>query len=133
MTDYLLAEEAGKAPTPAQVLTTHPEVQQELTTYFELRGTVPRLGASPSDPGPLADAVSGLLSDASAAQRMAAEAKQMVRQRYAWPSIAASTAAAYRATIADAPENRAQARARLAAGRPAIVVPDGNLLSLDTS
>jgi glycogen(starch) synthase len=79
----------------------------------------------------LADAVSGLLSDDAAARRMAAEAKQMVHQRYAWPSIAATTAAAYRATIADAPENRAQARAKLAAGRPTIVVPGGNLLSLD--
>lgn len=79
----------------------------------------------------LADAVSGLLADARAARRMAAEAKQMVHERYAWPSIAASTAAAYRATIADAPPNRAEARAKLAVRRPTIVVPEGNLLSLD--
>ncbi len=81
--------------------------------------------------GALADAVSGLLADEPAAQRMAAEAKQMVHERYAWPSIAASTAAAYRATIADAPENKAQVRARRAADRPTIIVPEGNLLSLD--
>ena len=60
-----------------------------------------------------------------------AEAKQMVSERYGWASIAASTAAAYRATIAQAPENRARARARTAVGHPAIVVPEGNLLSPD--
>jgi glycogen synthase len=79
----------------------------------------------------LADAVSGLLADAASARRMAARAKRMVRERYAWPTIASRTVGTYRSTIAGAPENRAQARAKLAAGRPAIVVPDGNLLSLD--
>jgi glycogen(starch) synthase len=81
--------------------------------------------------GALADAVSGLLADEPAAKRMAAEAKQMVSDRYCWSSIAGKTAAAYRTTIADAPENRAQSRARLAVGHPTIVVPEGNLLSLD--
>jgi glycogen(starch) synthase len=78
----------------------------------------------------LADAVSELLSNSSAAQQMAARAKRMVHERYAWPTIATRTAETYRSVIADAPENRAQARARLAAERPAIVVPEGNLLSL---
>ena len=83
------------------------------------------------DPSALADAVSGLLADAHAAKRMANQARTMVRTRYGWSSIAAKTAETYRATIANTPENRAQARARLATTRPAIVVPEGNLLALD--
>jgi glycogen(starch) synthase len=53
----------------------------------------------------------------------------MVARRYGWASIAAQTAAVYRQTVATTPAGRAQPRARLAAGRPAIVVPDGNLLA----
>jgi hypothetical protein len=51
--------------------------------------------------------------------------------RYGWTSIAARTGAAYRHTIDNTPENRARSRARLATGRPTIVVPEGNLLALD--
>lgn len=83
------------------------------------------------DPEALAHAVAGLLGDDQAARHMARRARTMVRTRYDWPGIATRTAATYRATIADQPENRAEARARLAAHRPAIVVPEGNLLALD--
>jgi glycogen(starch) synthase len=62
---------------------------------------------------------------------MARQARDMVATRYGWASIAARTAGAYRHTIDNTPENRAQARARLATTRPSIVVPDGNLLALD--
>jgi glycogen(starch) synthase len=84
------------------------------------------------NPQALANAVSGLLSDETAARRMAKQARVMVESRYGWSSIATKTAAAYADTIANTPENRAQARAKLAAQRP-IVVPEGNLLALDAS
>jgi glycogen(starch) synthase len=83
------------------------------------------------DPDALAAAVSTLLHDQRSARRMARRARVMVRTRYGWPAIAARTAAAYRATIDNTPEKQAQARARLATRRPAIVVPEGNLLALD--
>jgi glycogen(starch) synthase len=81
------------------------------------------------DPDALAEAVSLLLGDEQGARRMASRARVMVRSRYGWAAIAASTAAAYRDTIANTPENRAQARAKLAPTRARIVVPEGNLLA----
>jgi glycogen synthase len=83
------------------------------------------------NPDALADAVSTLLSDEPAARRMADQARAMVQTRYGWCAIAHATADSYRSTVAAAPENRAQARARLVTGRPTIVVPEGNLLTLD--
>jgi glycogen(starch) synthase len=85
------------------------------------------------DPDALAAAVSYLLGDETSARRMAKQARAMVTARYGWGAIAARTAAAYADTIANTPENRAQARAKLASGRPTIVVPEGNLLALDAS
>jgi glycogen(starch) synthase len=85
------------------------------------------------DPDALAGAVSTLLTDATGARRMADQARTMVQTRYGWAAIAASTAAAYADTIANTPENRAQARAKLAQPRPTITVPNGNLLALDAS
>jgi glycogen synthase len=81
------------------------------------------------DPAALADAVSTLLADGTAARRMAREARRMVSDRYGWASIAARTAATYRHTVDNTPEN--QARARLASTKRTIVVPEGNLLALD--
>jgi glycogen(starch) synthase len=81
------------------------------------------------DPAALASAVSSLLADEASARAMARRARAMVARRYGWASIAAQTAAVYRQTVATTPAGRAQPRARLAAGRPAIVVPDGNLLA----
>jgi glycogen synthase len=81
------------------------------------------------DAAALADAVSTLLADATAARRMAGEARRMVDDRYGWASIAARTAATYRHTVGNTPEN--QARGRLATAKRTIVVPEGNLLALD--
>ncbi|GAA5183184.1 glycosyltransferase family 4 protein [Rugosimonospora acidiphila] len=81
------------------------------------------------DPGALAAAVAALLADAPAARRMADQARAMVLARYGWTAIAQRTAAAYADVVANTPEN--QARAKLAAGRPRIVVPEGNLLAVD--
>jgi glycogen(starch) synthase len=83
------------------------------------------------DPDALAAAVTSLLADGPGARRMARQARAMVRSRYGWAAIADRTAATYADVVAGTPENRAQARARLATGRPRIVVPDGNLLALD--
>jgi glycogen(starch) synthase len=78
------------------------------------------------DPDALADAVSGLLADQDAARGMAERARAMVETRFGWDSIAARTAAAYAAvTAAGAP------RVPPPADRPALVVPEGNLLALD--
>jgi glycogen(starch) synthase len=81
------------------------------------------------DPAALASAVSGLLADEASARAMARRARAMVARRYGWASIAAQTAAVYRRTVATTPASRAEARARLATGRPTIVVPEGNLLA----
>jgi glycogen(starch) synthase len=55
----------------------------------------------------------------------------MVSERYGWPTIAANTADVYATAIAEAPGFAAkQAAAILEHGRPQIVVPDGNLLTL---
>ena len=82
------------------------------------------------NPEALAEAVSTLLADNPTARRMAHQARTMVRSRYDWTGIAARTADAYRATIDNTPERRAQARARLAVRRAPIVVPEGNLLAV---
>jgi glycogen synthase len=81
------------------------------------------------DPAALASAVSSLLADEPSARAMARRARAMVARRYGWASIADRTAAVYRQTLATTPASRAEARARLATGRPAIVVPEGNLLA----
>jgi glycogen(starch) synthase len=83
------------------------------------------------NPEALAAAVAALLSDEPAARRMARQARAMVRARYGWAAIAARTAAAYADVVTNTPERHAQARARLAAGRRQIVVPEGNLLAMD--
>jgi glycogen(starch) synthase len=83
------------------------------------------------NPDALADAVSTLLSDEMAARKMADQARKMVQTKYGWQAIAARTADAYRTAVTQAPENQAEARARRLASRPAIVVPEGNLLALD--
>jgi glycogen(starch) synthase len=61
---------------------------------------------------------------------MASQARRMVQTRYGWSAIARKTAASYRAAVTGAPEAQAQARAKLLAARPTIVVPEGNLLAL---
>ena len=77
----------------------------------------------------LADAVSTLVSDRDGARQMAGRARQMVAGRYGWSSIAGRTVAAYAGAIDSTPEHTALTRARLAAGRPDLVVPEGNLLA----
>jgi serine/threonine-protein kinase len=57
---YLLAEERGNAPAPAQVVADYPQLAQELTTFFECRQEVPRFRATGLDTGPLAQTVAGL-------------------------------------------------------------------------
>lgn len=76
------------------------------------------------NPDALADAVGMLLSDEILARRVARCARDMVRRRYGWPTIAARTAAAYRAAIRHTPET---------GPRPPLVVPEGNLLQRDAA
>ncbi len=85
-----------------------------------------------SDPHALAEAVDGLLADEISARRMARQARAMVAERYGWATIAARTAAAYAQAGREAPAYEARRAAeQLAEGRPAIVVPEGNLLAVD--
>jgi glycogen(starch) synthase len=87
-----------------------------------------------SDPDALAGAVGSLLEDATFARKVARRARTMVSERYGWATIAARTASAYAAAVRESPGFLArEATARLAEGRPSIVVPDGNLLALDAA
>ncbi len=79
----------------------------------------------------LADAVSSLVSDRDSARAMADRAQLMVAGRYGWSTIAERTASAYADAIDSTPEHTALERARLAAGQPGIIVPEGNLLALE--
>jgi glycogen(starch) synthase len=80
----------------------------------------------------LAEAVDSLLDDTEFARQVAAEARLMVSERFAWADIAARTADTYAEAVADGPAfSLAQAEARLAGGIPEIIFPEGNLLGLD--
>jgi glycogen(starch) synthase len=83
-----------------------------------------------SDPQALAEAVDILLADEMSAQRMAVQARAMVAERYSWAAIAARTTAAYATATHEAPAYEARRMAeQIAEGRPALVVPEGNLLA----
>jgi glycogen(starch) synthase len=85
-----------------------------------------------SDPDALADAVGTLLTDQIFARRVARRARTMVSQRYGWSAIAARTADSYHAARNDADAFEVGRRAEQPAGaRPAVVVPEGNLLAYD--
>jgi glycogen(starch) synthase len=84
----------------------------------------------PKNPESLADAVNALLVDGERARELARKARRMVHDQYGWSSIAHRTAAAYGAAIAQAPAfNAEQAAARMAQGRPNVVIREGNLLA----
>jgi glycogen(starch) synthase len=83
------------------------------------------------DPDALAHAVSMLLADSEMARTLAGRARSMVHERYGWASIAARTAAVYSSAIAQAPAfNAHQAELRMAQGRAAAPVREGNLLAV---
>ncbi|MEV4631463.1 glycosyltransferase family 4 protein, partial [Micromonospora sp. NPDC049523] len=83
-----------------------------------------------SDPEALAGAVDTLLADGVFARRVARRARTMVSERYGWSAIAARTAATYTSAVREA----GAAGNRLTAGRPQrMVVPEGNLLALDSA
>lgn len=82
-----------------------------------------------SDPEALASAVSTLLTDEVFARRVAREAKTMVAERYGWSTIAGRTAASYRTAVRERPPLAARLTTRHPDDRPAIVVPEGNLLA----
>ncbi|MFI5836801.1 glycosyltransferase family 4 protein [Micromonospora sp. NPDC051300] len=78
----------------------------------------------------LAGAVDRLLGDEVFARRVARRARQMVSRHYAWSAIAARTAVSYAAARREHhPFQARRAAALLAGGRPAIAIPDGNLLA----
>jgi glycogen(starch) synthase len=81
---------------------------------------------TPGDVAGLADAVTALLTDQVLGRRCARQARQAVAEGYAWPRVAALTAASYQR--ADREERVLQADL---AGRtlPRLVVRDGNLLT----
>jgi glycogen(starch) synthase len=82
-------------------------------------------------PEALAASVGTLLEDEPFARRVAKQARSMVSERYGWPIIAGNTADVYATAITEAPGFAAkQAAAFLEHGRPQIVVPEGNLLTL---
>ncbi|WBB67533.1 glycosyltransferase family 4 protein [Micromonospora sp. WMMD812] len=83
-----------------------------------------------SDPGALGEAVDHLLGDEVFARRVARRARTMVGQRYGWATIAARTAACYAAARREhGPLQARRAADRMAGGRSAITIPEGNLLA----
>ena len=76
------------------------------------------------DPEALAAAVSSLVLDADLARSVARQARQMVRDRYSWPTIAMRTAAAYTAAATRVPAADATDDVRLR-----VTIPEGNLLA----
>ncbi|RKN50537.1 glycosyltransferase family 4 protein [Micromonospora endolithica] len=84
-----------------------------------------------SDPDALAGAVGSLLGDDVFARRVARRARRMVGERYGWATIAARTAATYATARREhGPVRVRRAAARLAGGRRAVVIPEGNLLAV---
>jgi glycogen(starch) synthase len=84
------------------------------------------------NPDALATSVGSLLEDESFARRVASQARAMVGERYAWQTVAENTVGAYHAALREAPGHAAnQVETCLEHGRPAIVVPEGNLLELE--
>jgi glycogen(starch) synthase len=83
------------------------------------------------NPDALAASVGSLLADEPFARRVATRAKAMVGERYGWATIAHRTADVYRRATREAPGFVAgQTAEYLEHGRPSIVVPEGNLLSV---
>lgn len=56
---------------------------------------------TPQDPESLAASVSTVLADRGYARRLARHGRRRVREQFAWPEIAAATAAVYTAAGAD--------------------------------
>ncbi|MEH1016779.1 glycosyltransferase family 4 protein, partial [Micromonospora sp. CPCC 206060] len=85
---------------------------------------------TPNDPQALAHAVHTLLSDTERTRALARRARRMVTEQYGWTQIAQQTATTYAAAIQQAPAFATeQARTRMEQGRPALRVPEGNLLA----
>ncbi|GAB3809777.1 glycosyltransferase family 4 protein [Micromonospora zhanjiangensis] len=80
-----------------------------------------------SDPGALAGAVDSLLTDEVFARRVARKARAMVSERYGWSAIAHRTAASYGHARGGRGGDRPAPAVH--AGRPKIVIPEGNLLA----
>ncbi|WDZ84083.1 glycosyltransferase family 4 protein [Micromonospora cathayae] len=84
-----------------------------------------------SDPDALAHAVDRLVGDEVFARRVARRARTMVGERYAWATIAASTAASYATAGRDhVPHRVRRAAAPTTVVRQKIAIPDGNLLAV---
>ncbi|SCL19731.1 (1-_4)-alpha-D-glucan synthase (UDP-glucose) [Micromonospora pallida] len=84
-----------------------------------------------SDPDALAGAVDQIVSDEVFARRVARHARTMVSERYAWTTIATSTAASYATARREhLPLRTRQAAVSLAGGRPKIAIPEGRLLAV---
>jgi glycogen(starch) synthase len=83
------------------------------------------------DTDALAGAVGSLLADEIFARRVAREARCRVTERYGWATIAARTAAVYAVAVREAASFATRQAATVpAGGRPKIVVPEGNLLTV---
>jgi glycogen synthase len=80
------------------------------------------------DVAAIVEATSGLLSDPLLAETLAARAREMVRERHAWPVVAARTAEVYAAAVEQAPTFEASRTGR-DVGHRVVLVPPGNLLA----
>jgi phosphatidyl-myo-inositol alpha-mannosyltransferase len=87
-----------------------PVVVSDITGYRDVITPETAVAVPPGDPDALAGAVSELLEDEARRLPMAAAARVLAQERYAWPAIATRLLAIYEALVAR--EREAAARAR---------------------
>ncbi|HEY1180017.1 MAG TPA: glycosyltransferase family 4 protein [Phytomonospora sp.] len=87
------------------------------------------LSFPPGDVAALTEAVSTVLTDELLARRLTTAARAMVDDRFGWDDIAAETVGAYARAVDE--ERALRLRQAAVAGRPSMVIPEGNLLQRD--
>jgi phosphatidylinositol alpha-mannosyltransferase len=92
-----------------------PVVASDITGYRDVMTPETSVGVPPGDPAALADAVASLLADEPRRLALAAAARTLARERYAWPDLARRLLEIYESLVE---------RERERAGRPArVAVP----------
>jgi glycosyltransferase involved in cell wall biosynthesis len=76
-----------------------PVVASDITGYRDVITPETAVGVPPGDARALADAVSALLEDEPRRLAMAAAARALAQERYAWPDIAARLLAIYESLV----------------------------------
>src|SRR5699024_4772829 len=88
-----------------------PAVASDIPGYLEVLTVSSADAVPPDDPAALAEALIGLLEDEPVRCRLGAAARELARERYAWPDIAQRLEAIYEHVAGSAPTLRAPAAA----------------------